>query len=295
MYKVWCPYCYEDARNAGQVVVDQLIWTLKDITVCSVHSSKLLDKCPKCNARSLWLSRYTLPGYCSRCKVWLGKSRPFKGEGKRTGGDEYALWCAKSVADLLAAGNNFRASTEEQLLEKIAAFLTHGPPMAYAMMLDVSDGTISQWSRKERFPRWKSILKIARLSQNTLTEYLDARVSVDNLKFIELQRTRKKKGRQARFDRSKLQALANEALCEYPPPTLADVARRIRKRCPLQYRKSALTRRVPDLSRKIVDRHRRYNEKLNETRRRLLRAFAADLNESPISVDEVMQSLQVSA
>jgi hypothetical protein len=291
LYKVWCPFCYEDARTAGRVVVDQLIWTLKDITVCSVHTNRLLDKCPKCNARSPWLLRYSLPGYCIRCRVWLGKSQSFKSKSKENR-DEYALWCAESVAALFAA-KGFELATEEQLLGKVAAVLSHGPLTAYASLLGVCRSSIVLWSKRKSLPRLKGILKISRLSKNTLTEYMDARVPVSNLKFTEVRQTRKKQNRQSHYDGLKVRTLAAKALHEDPPPTLSDVARRLRNPVPLSYRTNALKRLVPDLSRKIVDRRVRYTRKLDEMRRRSLRAFASRKHKPPISINEVAQLLQV--
>jgi hypothetical protein len=66
-------------------------------------------------------------------------------------GAEYALWCAKSVAALFAA-EDFKLATEEQLLGKVAAFLAHGPPTAYASLLQVCRASIVLWSRRKRFP-----------------------------------------------------------------------------------------------------------------------------------------------
>ena len=292
-YRVWCPYCFQDARDAGKMVIDQLIWTLKDITVCAVHATRLLDKCPKCKARSPWLLRYSLPGYCCGCKGWLGRSPSFPGKGKEKGGDEYALWCAKSVADLLATGEGFKLASEEQLLEKVAAFVTHGSPAVYASLLGVCRSSIVRWSERKTLPRLKGILKISRLSKNTLTEYMDARVPVSNLKFTEVRQTRKKHNRQSHYDGLKMRALAAKALDEDPPPTLSDVARRIRNPVPLSYRTNALRRLVPDLSRKIVERHVGYTKKSDEMRRRSLRAFASGKHKPPISLNEVAQLLQV--
>jgi hypothetical protein len=275
------------------VVIDQLIWTLKDITVCSVHANRLLDKCPKCKARSPWLPRYSLPGYCCGCKGWLGKSGSFKGKGNENGGNEYALWCAKSVADLLATGEGFELATEEQLLEKVAAFVTHGSPAAYASLLGVCRSSIVVWSKRKTLPRLKGILKISRLSKNTLTEYMDARVPVSNLKFTEVRQTSKKQNRPGHYDALKVRALAAKALLEDPPPTLSDVARRIRNPVPLSYRTNALRRLVPDLSRKIVERHVRHVGKVDEMRRRSLQAFASGKRTSSISINEIAHSLNV--
>jgi hypothetical protein len=147
--------------------------------------------------------------------------------------------------------------------------------------------------QEKTIPRLKGILKISRLSKNTLTEYMDARVPLSNLKFTEVRQTRKKPNRPEVYDGLKLKSFAAKALQENPPPTLSDVARRIKYPVSLFCRRSALIRLVPDLSRKIVDRHVCYTGKLKERRRRSLRAIASDKRESPMSINEVAQSLKV--
>jgi hypothetical protein len=97
--EAWCPICLEQRRKAGVPVYSPLLWVIRAVTVCPAHSTSLVDRCPHCHSQFVSLRVNARPGYCSICSHWLGSS-PHK---DKYSADEYSLWAARSVGQVLAA------------------------------------------------------------------------------------------------------------------------------------------------------------------------------------------------
>lgn len=69
--KAWCPDCFNDMFQIGQVY-EPLIWGFSFYKVCLTHKKPLRDYCPNCGSYLNFLSRKSVPGYCSKCLIWLG-------------------------------------------------------------------------------------------------------------------------------------------------------------------------------------------------------------------------------
>ncbi|MGL4884171.1 MAG: TniQ family protein, partial [Waterburya sp.] len=41
---------------------------------CLQHNCKLCDRCPHCDSSLKAISDFSVPGYCNRCRHWLGKT-----------------------------------------------------------------------------------------------------------------------------------------------------------------------------------------------------------------------------
>ena len=292
--KFWCAYCYEEARQEGRTIIDQLTWTLKDITVCTVHQTELTNMCAGCDGRFGWLERYTIPGYCSLCKAWLGKSQPPQGYRGDRGSPSCSLSFSLSIATLFKADKDFAPSSAAQLLEKNRVLLAKGPAGTFAQMLGVGMDAVTRWKRGT-VPSLGRILKLCDVLGISFTEYMDGRnVPSDLLVPLPLRRNiPKPRASQVKYEKGELPALVQEALCEYPPPSISDVARRISNSSTLNARVTNLFHRVPDLCRQLSDRRLKYTKRLNQERRRSLRAYATGKQQPPLSVDEVANLLEV--
>jgi len=71
-YQAWCPTCLSEKDNA---MYEKLIWTITDITVCTRHEQKLIDKCHLCQKKQLQFVRY---GYCRYCRYDLSNIESIK-------------------------------------------------------------------------------------------------------------------------------------------------------------------------------------------------------------------------
>lgn len=70
----WCPICLEEWRHAQLVIYTPLIWLVKDLSICPQHRDQPLRQfCPHCQRQFPPLTECSRPGYCSKCRKWLGK------------------------------------------------------------------------------------------------------------------------------------------------------------------------------------------------------------------------------
>ncbi|MBM7605939.1 transcriptional regulator with XRE-family HTH domain [Metabacillus crassostreae] len=72
-YKVWCPNCYEDSKDKGELPFDQLVWCFQDMLFCYLHRVRLESVCYHCNKKQFYLYRNSTPGCCCFCGNWLGR------------------------------------------------------------------------------------------------------------------------------------------------------------------------------------------------------------------------------
>ena len=70
--RAWCPHCYDSWRSANQRIYEPLLWNICAVTVCSIHGRPLERCCPQCKRESPLLTSKARPGYCYRCRRWLG-------------------------------------------------------------------------------------------------------------------------------------------------------------------------------------------------------------------------------
>ncbi len=294
-HKAWCPHCYQDASSANRIVADHLSWNLRDVNLCSVHHSPLVELCPHCNHQPLWLQAIALPGFCPFCFKWLGQSRTATPALSDPANYEYELWVASSVGEVLAAPDAVTPSPREQLIEKVKRSMARRPT-AYARLLGTSSDAARYWHKKDGLPSLRVVLKLCYVSGIPLVDFIDAGVPPTELRFPDISGpvVRTQLYSRVNFNTSKLRALAETALCEYPPMSLAAVAKRINKKCTVSARIKALRKLVPDLSRHIINRYRRYAQRMYHERQQRLRRIAQHKDGPPPCISDVCELLRVS-
>lgn len=122
--KAWCPICYQNWRDNGQVVYEPLLWSVSAVTGCPRHGDDLRTRCPTCQKGQYPLAVAARPGYCPHCGSWLG--RPPAPVDRGPPGPSYVLspwaqWAAASVGELIGAAPAVAAPpTKEHLAPAIA-------------------------------------------------------------------------------------------------------------------------------------------------------------------------------
>lgn len=94
--RAWCSCCFEGWKQEKKTIYEPLLWSFKDVEVCSNHEQRLVDKCPHCESRLPVFARVSLPGFCSRCYKWLGHNR------KTTEDIEQHRVTIEGIGDLIA-------------------------------------------------------------------------------------------------------------------------------------------------------------------------------------------------
>jgi hypothetical protein len=95
--RAWCPDCYQQAKQDGGEIYDQLLWAVDQVKACPIHKRPLLSLCLNCGEEQLPFSLRLRPGFCAGCQEWLGVVR------KRAAASHWDIWRAEAIGELLAA------------------------------------------------------------------------------------------------------------------------------------------------------------------------------------------------
>jgi predicted amidophosphoribosyltransferase len=49
-----------------------LLWSFRDSKICLHHQAPLVEECPHCATRLPAIANLSPPGFCSRCRKWMG-------------------------------------------------------------------------------------------------------------------------------------------------------------------------------------------------------------------------------
>jgi hypothetical protein len=217
----------------------------------------LQEICPHCSQRFGVLYANSRPGYCSRCRRWLGRSIPAQEERSREQFHDDEIWMAGCIGDLLASmpqleEDRLRDILRDNILALIAK-VAQGNQGVFCDLAGSAFNTVHRWSigqyrlRPDQLFQICSRLRIpasALLSRNNSWNVPDEIVAAGS--------TASRRGAW-RDDPEKLKAALLDALAEDPPPSLTAVALR------LKYKTCAPLRRLdPGTCEQIARRYRAY-------------------------------------
>jgi hypothetical protein len=138
--RAWCPKCLAEQKREKRIIYEHLSWALAAVNVCADHEIKLQTKCPHCERTSSPLSGKLIPGRCSRCLRWLGNSSLGMSASQATD-DQYELWVANQLGQLIAAGYQLEASAIAQrfsnFLRTYPNHVCNGNASAFARFLGI--------------------------------------------------------------------------------------------------------------------------------------------------------------
>ena len=299
--EAWCTGCLEHWRATGAPVYGPLLWALRVVKVCPVHSSPLRDRCPHCQSQFATLRARALPGYCSICSQWLGTSDLQVAHGS-TDDDRYDVWVATSVGELLAVlprlqGASLAAAlranlqrclhqSEDATKERMAALARAGPCTFQAWISGRVRPTLDHLCRLA----YQVKLPLIQLFQGVPTEWRGP----DHLG-RDIGRLWVRLQSQPRIEPGELRRILTAVLTENPAPSVAEVARRLKFR-----RTQTLVSREPEFCRQIALRRRESGVRPIVTRQlyprserrhveAILRTHLAE--ESPPSINEIASKL----
>ena len=245
--RAWCPACYEEQRQAGQVISEPLLWSLAPVTICLRHRQHLQFVCPypDCCRPSPWLGTRSRPGYCARCERWLGhlSTAELAEAGAATQEeDEAHVWIAQAVSDLIVAAPTLSAPPRrEHLLRALAASVdqvAHGSRRAWARALGLEIETAAHWHRGLVLPSLSFLLLICSRLGTTPLRFLlgdDAQVPYREAAHGAPRLPAPPPHVWPALDRETTQRVLDEVLAgeEDPPLSLQAVARRLAVSDPL--------------------------------------------------------------
>jgi transcriptional regulator with XRE-family HTH domain len=247
----WCPTCYEESIRKKKPVYEPLIFAFEAVSICPWHLQPLCDVCPNCKSQLPMLTSRSRPGYCSRCKEWLGAAIA----DQKPSGQQSAI--VDSIGELLIRApliinlpthRSFMANLTE-CIDRVA----NGSINTFAYIVGIWSGTIRRLVAGETKPRLEVLYRICSKVNLSL---LDLMLGTENEEMAE--RRRIILGQTTPMPREptpwiEVEGQLHEALQEFPPSSMEEVARR------MGYYQPKIRYHFPELCAQIVS---RYNENM---------------------------------
>ncbi len=178
--KAWCPVCYENWREHGQMVYDPLLWFFQAVAICPHHHCRLYTRCPYQDcAQSLpavaWRSR---AGYCSYCQRWLGlPEKEVKVVSSLEEQDwRWHQWVVQTVGEMLATLSTSSVFPNQQrisnVLTCVASQVTEGNITALARALGIVQSKVHAWCHGDRRPEITTLLHLCHDLGLSLSDFL---------------------------------------------------------------------------------------------------------------------------
>ena len=271
--RAWCSSCYGVERDAGPEVYERLLWAFQVVTVCPDHHCPLETVCRFCQQDQHVLSPKSRPGYCSRCRSWLGREPERPGQG----GSE-ASRVAEMVGELIAASPGLPPGFGLDQFQENARHL--GGKGRFSG--DFRHRNVRGWMRRGNAPRMDSLSVLSQSQNISMLALLTERIKIEN---VTIGQRHASPHAHYRVADAVAEGALRTALQEEPPRSLEDVARAV------GYRGAAsLQNRFPGLCRQVVTRRRSWLQSCGPVdpplpRDRIEQALSEALNQDgPVSL-----------
>ena len=299
--EAWCPGCLEQWRAEGPPIYSPLLWAVRAVAVCPVHACPLVDRCPHCHSQFTPLRAGARPGYCSICSQWLGTfDLPLPGDSREE--HSFHLWSSMGVGQVLAAMPDLqRMEPHVELIRNLQRCLdqSEGATRGYLSRLAGAAGcAFNHWASGQLKPTLDHLCRLSyRLKLPLLALFTGVPAQWRGPARPQAQ-VDSRSGTcwaQPAIERNELRRILRECLREEPPPSVAEIARRLEF-----HSDDTLRFREPDLCRQITARRRDSGASVNSARpifkksegyrlENILRDHLAQ--ESPLSLKEIASAL----
>lgn len=280
--KAWCPICYEEQLNDGRPIYDPLIWAFKVVSLCPHHGNPLCQVCPSCRRNLPFITTFSYPGFCSKCKAWLGASLKESNEHCKEdvpSSVKKQISAAHTICELLSCAVNFGSAP---VLHDFTANLSQYVNQRASNSINLFSDLVSIWSGTIR----RLLLGETKLSVKMLC------LLCSGLK-VSPQDLLANRGNDAMLERRHLMLERDiplpkqvtpwneveRALCtaleETPPPSMEAVARR------MGYYPPKVKRHFPKQCEQIISRYWKYVKGRHPSDKEVKKAFRAALKEHP--------------
>ncbi|SMQ80263.1 TniQ protein [Bacillus sp. OV166] len=262
----WCPNCYEELKLNNNEIYEPLIWSLKCIKICPKHKMPLSSICPHCEKAPYSFSGKSIPGYCSRCNMWLG----FESKSPQLDSTEleWYLFIVDEIGDLLSNKSLIEKSVSYEIISKsiakIIGITTYGNAKDFGEMINRSRRNVGHWRSGKAQPEMESLLAICRVAKIKLMDLLQNRLDFNLINYVwesteDILKVPKDPYRSIskKFDFNLLEKKLEEIyLTEYPPPPVKELQRR--------FNYNNIYRKFPLLSKRITQKYRDYQKTQKE-------------------------------
>lgn len=274
-FRAWCAECYADQAAAEGPIYDHLQWAVEPVKICLRHDCALTESCPICKRRIPAALRSYLPGFCLYCHSWMGRQAAKSAASAMEGVSDdrtYERWAAEQIGNVIAASPTLPAApTTHHLIVAVnhcCDLVAEGKRSLLAHALEISETTLGQVKRGGAAPSIKTLVRLSYLTKIPLfnlvmdSDYVLNHLSKYPVEIIERPTKRAFYSRRYHpFGCQRLRERVEAASTEIPPPSLAEVAKRVGYK-----HSSSLRAKFPELSTQIVNNYQS-SERYFEARR----------------------------
>lgn len=256
----WCPECFSDMSRIDVPRYIKQLWHMKAIIHCPVHRTPLEDVCPRCESKQRSMRADAPLGWCMTCGFNLGeRKRSISLE------DIQPSWGCMSLDLVEVFAKTARDSEERYCSETAWTFVSE-------MMKSLKDLTrerrrpcpaleVMKMAMTSQGIRWRLITlrRLAYMMNMSLYEMLTnpfdvLRLPVQIVDVEDLPDQIKVRKKNARNHESEYQKILSILESQASPPSLKQLARLAKLSV------GYLEYRFPGLVRKVVDRHKAYQD-----------------------------------
>lgn len=287
--KVWCTACYGELLREGKSLYDPLLWALEAISICPWHHEQLCQICPHCNQQLPVLEALSKPGYCSKCRRYLGApvtTTEYREKNKQLAPTAVLARQAAifyGLAELLSRSQELTSKPKHQdFISTIKMYIdqeAHGSINLFADLVGIWSGTIRRMVKGTTKPSLEMLCQICSrlnislfdLLHSTNNEYTPERI---NFSFS------------GKIPWSEVEGKLLAALRDPSRPSLEAVSKRI------GYYPAKLKRHFPALCEQITCLYVNYIKRKHQGKWEIQRAFRKALKEQPPpSLQQVFRQL----
>lgn len=263
-YRVWCVDCLNEWKEKA-TVYEPLIWSIDVVRICLSHSKYLQPVCFNCGCQSSFIQSRSRVGFCPKCEQWLGNYREPNIALKNTLVKEqleWDEWVAFNIGELLKVQRELKTPPCRKILLDNIKFcigkITNESVIKFAELIKSSLSSINHWKAGKKIPLLPTLLRICFYAGSSLVQFLTDEIKIQPNRFIgqpQIYKYNKLKSKTSvRVDSEKIKEILQDAISEFPPPSLSLVSRRV------GHEKKTLSRHFPLLCSKIVSKYTNYNK-----------------------------------
>lgn len=301
-HQAWCPVCYEEWQMNKKPLYTPLLWFLHPVKICLHHCQYLLEECPHCQKMLPIIVKQMQPGYCSQCGKWLGSSSSIKTCPQSIYEDniKWHEYVTISIGELIAAAPHLSSlPTRDRTAQVLNAYfsannITKGKIATFTRFIGIDPGNIFVYIYNKRIPRIDKLLQITSALQVSPLKFftedintLIGKLQVNSQPFVKVQ-DQDNKPKQTKLDKRKIQQVLTEALGEEAPPSLTEVAKR------LKCSRHSLKNYCPELHQILKLRHAEYVKTISKYSLKMRHFLEAGLIENPPpSMQSLIKRLEI--
>lgn len=153
-HRAWCAHCIHEWQQKDMLIHEPLIWSLKNVEICLLHTTPLTQVCPLCEKLQAYAYHKRGIGYCTSCGCRISGMRPsdltiYPTSYKELVGDQ-GNWFENSIGALLSVSSSISSGLKitsiTSFLNKKAEQHANGDMAKLGLLLGFEEKELIRWA-----------------------------------------------------------------------------------------------------------------------------------------------------